>query len=143
MFGPRQRADHIYAAVIPRFIDAALRGDPLEIHGDGMQSRDFTYIDNNIDGIVAAEGAAAAKVAGRVFNLACEGQITLLAIVDLLEQALAKKLQVTFSDPREGDIRHSFADTTALHSATSYEPSIGVLEGLQRTIQWLRDADVA
>ena len=86
VFGPRQKANHVYAAVIPKFIDWAKRNETIHVHGDGTQSRDFTYIDNNIDGIVAAARCDDPRIDGGVFNLACGGNLTLLEILSEIEE---------------------------------------------------------
>ncbi len=136
VFGPRQRADHVYAAVIPRFLDAALHGKALTVHGDGQQSRDFTFVDNNVEGLILTSQAAAQEVDGRVFNLACEGRVTLLEIIDMIQEMLGRELEIDHIDPRGGDIRHSFADTTALRMAAGYQPVVELAQGLERTRDW-------
>lgn len=143
VFGPRQRPDHVYAAVIPRFLDAALAGQPLEVHGDGLQSRDFTYVSNNVDGIIAGWKALTPETAGRVLNLACEGQITLLDLIKMLEGVLGHAVNVNHIETRAGDIRHSFADTTALRSISGFSPVASVEQGLSQTLDWFKTTPFA
>lgn len=143
VFGPRQRSDHPYAAVVPKFVDAAICGEAVQIHGDGLQSRDFTYVDNNVDGILAGWDSLTAQTSGRVCNLACEGQITLLEVIGMLEDVLGHSILVEHVPARAGDIRHSFADTAALRELSNFQPRVGVREGLVATIEWFRSLDLA
>lgn len=133
VFGPRQKANHVYAAVIPKFIDWAKRGEVIEIHGDGTQSRDFTYIDNNVDGILAAARCENPAIAGGVFNLACGGNLTLLEIIGEIETLHGAPVKVKHGPNRPGDIPHSHANINALNEMTGYEPQIDVAEGIRRT----------
>ncbi len=139
VFGPRQRADHAYAAVIPLFLDAALDERPLQILGDGEQSRDFTFVLDNVEGIVAAVDADANAVAGKVFNLACEARTTLNELIGLLGSVLDRPLSTVHLPPRDGDIRHSLASTDALRTATSFSPKYSLAEGLEATAEWFVD----
>ena len=138
VFGPRQRADHVYAAVIPKFIDAALAGRAVEVHGDGEQSRDFTYVGNAIDGLEALTDPAADNVAGEVFHLACGRRVSLLEVLDELESLLGERVERNHTEPRAGDIRDSLADITKLCRMTGYEPARTVNEGLALTLDWFR-----
>ena len=133
VFGPRQKANHVYAAVIPKFIDWAKRDELIHIHGDGTQSRDFTYVDNNVDGILAAAQAPAEQVAGGVFNLACGGNLTLLDLIEQITELKGTELKLEFGPSRPGDVPHSHADISALRAATGYEPKISVSDGIRRT----------
>lgn len=137
VFGPRQRADHVYAAVIPKFIDASLRGESLQVHGDGLQSRDFTYIDNTVDGIRRVLDAGD-SVSGEVFNLACGDATTLMDLIEQLSEIRGEDVKVDFTDPRAGDVRHSLADIAKLSGAVSYTPCVSVSDGLVKTYEWFR-----
>jgi UDP-N-acetylglucosamine/UDP-N-acetyl-alpha-D-glucosaminouronate 4-epimerase len=132
VFGPRQDPASEYATVIPRFILAAREGRPLEIHGDGKQTRDFTYIDN----VVAANlGAAEAPgVAGQVFNVACGEQLSILDIAGRLEQILGRPLPRRHTSARPGDMRDTLADISRARERLGYVPTIGFAEGLRRTV---------
>lgn len=133
VFGPRQKANHVYAAVIPKFIDWAKRSEVIEIHGDGKQSRDFTYIDNNVDGILLAARCENPAIAGGVFNLACGGNLTLLQIIEEIESLRGAPVEVTHGPNRPGDIPHSHANIGALNEMTGYTPQVSVAEGIGRT----------
>lgn len=136
VFGPRQDPDSPYAAVIPSFIRSMLRGKPPAIHGDGGQSRDFTYVDNVVDGILAA-AAAPGRVSG-VYNLACGASTSLLDLTARLNTILGTALAPVHVEARPGDIRQSWADISKAQEAFEYTPVVGLDEGLARTADWLR-----
>ena len=139
VFGPKQPADHTYAAVIPAFVDAALRGRPVTVHGDGLQSRDFTYVGTVTDVIVRA-------VLGRVVsdtpvNLAFGSRITLLDVLAELEQVLGHPVARHHTEPRAGDVRHSQADRTRLLELLPGISAVPFDEGLRATVGWMRTDD--
>jgi UDP-glucose 4-epimerase len=136
VFGPRQDPASEYAAVIPRFILWALRGQPLEVHGDGTQSRDFTYIDNVVEANVLA--AAAAGVGGEVFNVGCGERVSLLAIIGHLERTLGVALERRHTPPRPGDVPHTLADVGKAKRLLGYTPVVGFAEGLDRTVAYFK-----
>jgi nucleoside-diphosphate-sugar epimerase len=137
VFGPRQDPAGAYAAVIPKFIGCALRGEALPIHGDGGQTRDFTYIDNVVDANQRA--ATASGAAGRLFNIACGGSISLLDLVDALRSLLPdQQLQVQHLPARPGDVRDSLADVSLARQILGYDPKVSVREGIARTFEWYR-----
>jgi nucleoside-diphosphate-sugar epimerase len=131
VFGPRQRPDSQYAAVIPLFMRWAREGAPLKVYGDGEQSRDFTYVTNVVRANLLA--ARVPGVSGRVFNIACGERFSLLDIVRSLEQACRRKLEVVHEPPRAGDVRHSLADVGAAREALGYASDVSFDEGLRRT----------
>lgn len=131
VFGPRQRPDAAYAAVIPLFMRAALDGTPVPINGDGTQSRDFTYVDNVVSANLLA-ATAPASVSGGVYNIACGGRFSLLDIVAELEKLSGKSLQRDHLPPRAGDIPHSEAAIEAARRDLGYEVRVGFAEGLSR-----------
>ncbi len=132
VFGPRQDPESQYAAVIARFIVAAKRGDPLEIHGDGKQTRDFTYVGNVVDANLLA--AEAAGVAGGVFNVACGERLSVLDIATRLEEVLGTSLPRRHTPPRAGDVRDTLADVSSARARLGYRPRVGFTEGLRRTV---------
>jgi len=136
VFGPRQDANSQYAAVIPRFIQWALQGQPLEIHGDGLQSRDFTYIDN----VVAANLQAAQTQlgVGQAFNVGQGETHTLLDLVANIEKSLGTKLQRSHTAARAGDVRYTQADISESKRCLGYNPGVSFEEGLARTVQFFR-----
>jgi UDP-glucose 4-epimerase len=136
VFGPRQDPQSEYAAVIARFTLAALRGEPLEIHGDGLQSRDFTYIAN----VVNANLLAATKpgIAGEVFNVGCGERYSILDIKACLEKILGKQLEAYHTPSRQGDVRHTQADTSKAEALLGHTPTVGFEEGMRRTVEYFR-----
>jgi UDP-glucose 4-epimerase len=138
VFGPRQDPESKYAAVIPRFITAALAGQPLEVHGDGLQSRDFTYVDNVVEANLLA--ARAAGIAGEAFNVACGDRFTLLDVVEAIEAALGHKVERAHEPSRAGDVRHTLADISKAMSLLSYRPLVAFDEGMKRTVAWFQNA---
>ncbi len=134
VFGPGQDPASAYAAVIPKFILSALEGAPLEIHGDGLQSRDFTFIDNAVlFNLLAAE---ARNVAGEVFNVGCGGSITILEMKQALEKVLGTGVACYHTEPRPGDVRLSRADINKAREMLGYEPKVTFEEGLRRTVDF-------
>jgi len=141
VFGPKQSPESRYAAVIPLFMRAALGGEPLEIHGDGEQSRDFTYIDN----VVAANRLSLTTpgVGGEVFNVACNERHSLLDIAAGLERLLGHPLARNHVAPRRGDVRHTQASIARITERLGFNPSVGFDDGLRRTWDWFRSTAAA
>ena len=131
VFGPKQRPDSAYAAVIPKFMNWALTGEPLVVHGDGLQGRDFTYVTNVVSANLLA--AEAEGVAGDVFNIACGSSFTLLDIAAALEKAVGHPLERQHTPARAGDVRKSQADIEPARKALGYQVLVGFEEGLART----------
>src|SRR5437763_8091994 len=142
IFGPRQDANSQYSAVMAKFITAMLRGKQPTIFGDGTQSRDFTFIDNAVSANLLACTAPVEKVCGKVFNIACGGQVTLNQMVDALNRLMGTKLPPILGSERAGDIKHSFADISLAAKAFGYKPLGGFEDGLKKTIAWYRGAAV-
>ncbi|PYM20192.1 MAG: LPS biosynthesis protein WbpP [Candidatus Rokuibacteriota bacterium] len=136
VFGPRQDPKSEYAAVIPRFIIWALSGTPLEVHGDGTQSRDFTYIDNVVDANLAAAAAPAAS--GEVFNVGCGNRVSLLDIIGRLEKILGRAVARRHTPGRAGDVPHTLADVTKARTLMHYVPQVDFDEGFRRTVDYFR-----
>jgi len=136
VFGPRQNPRSEYAAVIPKFVQLILQGDPLIIYGDGGQTRDFTYVDN----VVAANLRACecGEVGGRVFNVATGRGTSLLDLVRTLETILNKRATLVFQPARIGDVEHSYAAIDEAQRALGYEPSVGLVDGLRSTVRAMR-----
>lgn len=134
VFGPRQDPRSEYAAVIPRFILAALRGEPLEIHGDGLQSRDFTYVENVVEANLRA--ATQPGIAGEVFNVGCGQRYSVLDVKAHLERILGRSLPARHTPPRKGDVRHTQADMSKAEAALGYRPRVSFAEGLRRTVEF-------
>jgi UDP-N-acetylglucosamine/UDP-N-acetyl-alpha-D-glucosaminouronate 4-epimerase len=137
VFGPRQDPRSQYAAVIPNFVAAMIRGESPLIHGDGEQSRDFTYVRNVVDANLLA--AEAAGIAGRVYNVACGESVTLNQLFSELTELLGSDCPPVYGPPRSGDVRHSLADIAAARRELGYEPAVSLREGLGRTVEHLRE----
>jgi nucleoside-diphosphate-sugar epimerase len=136
VFGPRQDPASEYAAVIPRFILWALRGESVEVHGDGGQSRDFTYVDNVVDANLAA--ARAPQASGEVFNVGCGSRVSLLDIIERLEKIFARPIGRRHTPPRAGDVAHTQADIEKARKLMSYVPMVDFDEGFRRTVDYFR-----
>jgi UDP-glucose 4-epimerase len=136
VFGPRQDETSPYAAVIPLFAAAMLRGNAPVIYGDGTQSRDFTYIDNVVHGNLLA--ARAPGVSGQMMNLANGDRITLLDLVDKLNHLLGTNFAPVHEPPRVGDIKHSRAAIDRARSLLGFAPVVDFDTGLARTMEWYR-----
>ena len=141
VFGPYQDPASEYAAVIPKFITAMLRGKPPTVYGDGHQSRDFTYVSNVVHANLLA--ATAPGVAGRVLNIACGQRYTLLDLIAILNEILDTHITPVHTAPRPGDVRHSLADITAAQEALGYQAKVDFHEGLRRTVGWYRGQTIA
>jgi len=123
--------------VIPLFIDLLRRGQPPTVHGDGLQSRDFTYVGDVVHANVLAAEAQAERCSGKVLNVAGGTEVTLLAIIDALKGHLGVDVEPVHTDPRVGDVRHTCADLRSAWAALRYEPAVDLAEGLRRTVDWL------
>ncbi|PYN81520.1 MAG: LPS biosynthesis protein WbpP [Candidatus Rokuibacteriota bacterium] len=138
VFGPRQDPKSEYAAVIPRFILWGLRDRPLEVHGDGAQSRDFTYIDNVVEANLLA--ARAPGVRSEVFNVGCGSRVSLLEIVAKLEAVLGRPLERRHTPPRPGDVLHTLADVAKAKRLLGYAPLVEFDEGFRRTVEYFKSS---
>jgi UDP-glucose 4-epimerase len=137
VFGPRQDPESPYSAVIPLFVSRILTGQRPIIYGDGLQSRDFTYVANVVHGnLLAAERP---NIGGRVINVADGAQTTLLQLLTLLSQMLGRPIEPDFQPARVGDVRESLADITLARRLLGYEPKVRLEEGIQRTIAYYRE----
>lgn len=135
VYGPRQRPDSPYATVVPLFIQALFDGGPVTVHGDGRQSRDFTYIDDVVRANLAAATAAGSACSGRQYNVAGGARHSLLDVLDILAEAIGTPPLPTFTEPRAGDVRHTWADIGAARRDLGYAPRVGLHEGLVRTVR--------
>jgi UDP-glucose 4-epimerase len=138
VFGPLQPAGHAYAAVVPAFVDAALAGRPLPVHGDGKQSRDFTYVGTVVE--VLADAVRRRVVSEEPVNLAFGTRTDLLEVIDLLSDIVGRPLDIDHVEPRAGDVRHSQADNTLLLDLFPDIEPIDLRDGLQQTVDWFRRA---
>ena len=136
VYGPGQSAGHAYAAVIPKFLDAALSGRPLEIQGDGTQSRDFTYVDT-VCAVIHQAVSTQAQSTDPV-NLAYGTNTTLLSLIDLMEQQIGQPLVKHFGEPRVGDVKASQADGSRVRTMFPQVEPIPLEDGLRGTLRWFR-----
>jgi len=136
VFGPRQSPFSQYAAAIPRFVMAIDAGEPVEIYGDGEQSRDFTYVGNVVDATIRAGEAEGAS--GEIFNVAAGAPASVNEVADTIGAILGKPVERTHLPARAGDIRDSWADLSKTRAALAYVPAVGLEEGLRLTVDSLR-----
>lgn len=139
VFGPGQDAASQYSAVIPIFISRILNGNAPVVFGDGEQSRDFTYIDNVVDANMLA--AAAEGVSGKVFSIACGERISLNNMIGLIGGFLDAAVRPEYAEPRQGDVKHSFADISKAASLLGYKPRVSFERGLKMTLDWYNGRD--
>lgn len=137
VFGPLQRADHAYAAVVPAFVSRALTGQPLVVHGDGQQTRDFTFVGSVV--AVLAEAVLRRVTSPEPVNLAFGGRSSLLELIGHLESVLGQPLGVEHVDARQGDVRDSQADQRHLRALFPDAEPVSLDEGLRQTVAWFRD----
>jgi UDP-N-acetylglucosamine/UDP-N-acetyl-alpha-D-glucosaminouronate 4-epimerase len=138
IFGPRQDPSSPYSGVLAKFITQMLAGKQPTIFGDGWQSRDFTYIDNAVEANLLACKAPAAKVAGKVFNVATARRVTLNETFTLLQGLTSYPGVAAFAEERGGDIKHSLADISAAEAHLGYKPKVNFEDGLRKTVEWYR-----
>lgn len=136
VFGPRQSAGHAYAAVIPRFVDAALAGEPLTVEGDGKQTRDFTYV-GSVAAVIA--DALQRRVTSELpVNVAFGSRTSLLELIAELEGLFDRSLDVEYVEPRAGDVHDSQADTSLLNELFPIVQPMALHDGLRATVDWFR-----
>ncbi len=137
VFGPGQDPQSQYAAVIPNFITAVLEDRRPVVHGDGEQSRDFTYVDNAVDANLLA--ASAPGAAGKAFNVACGERTSLNEVIARLATLAGREVEAVNTDPRPGDVGHSLADISHAREILGYEPAVDFEEGLRRTYAYYEE----
>jgi UDP-glucose 4-epimerase len=138
VFGPLQAANHAYAAVVPAFVAAALKGEPLPLNGDGTQTRDFTFVSTVTDVLIAALRRRVAH--DTAVNLAFGSRVSLLELVTALEAVVGRSLPLKHSEPRPGDVAHSQADQGLLRSLFPDVVPVGLAEGLKQVTAWFQSA---
>ncbi|HJX62998.1 MAG TPA: SDR family oxidoreductase [Polyangia bacterium] len=136
VFGPRQDPNSQYAAVIPRFITAALEGRSPTVYGDGEQSRDFCFIDNVVEANLRAADAEGAS--GKLFNIACGTGTSLNRVLALLGEALGRPVVARYEPGRAGDVRHSLADISQAKTVLGYTAAVNFVAGLGKTLAWFQ-----
>jgi UDP-glucose 4-epimerase len=136
IFGPRQDPESQYAAVIPRFITSLIHGKAPVVYGDGLQSRDFTFVENVVNANLLA--AEANGIAGHAYNVACGGRYTLLELLAKTKEVLGSDIEAIHEAARAGDVRDSQASIEAAQEAFGYRVTVDFAEGLKKTIEWYR-----
>jgi UDP-glucose 4-epimerase len=136
IFGPRQDAGSPYSGVIALFTKIMMEGRVPRIDGDGLQSRDFTFVGNAVQAVMKAADAPAAV--GQVYNVGTGSSITVVELVQYLNDILGTSIKPTYGPPRAGDVRHSQADISLARRDLGYEPNVSFPEGLRRTVEWYR-----
>ncbi|MDY6845022.1 MAG: SDR family oxidoreductase [Thermodesulfobacteriota bacterium] len=138
VFGPRQSVESEYAVVIPKFIQQALLGEPLEVHGDGEQTRDFSYVANVVKANLLA--AKTSGIRGKVFNIACGERHSVLKVGKTVGEILKKEISYNYTPARKGDVKHTLADITQARDLLEYTVVVGFEEGMKRTIEYFEKA---
>ena len=138
VFGPYQDPTSHYSGVLAIFCRRMLSGEPITIHGDGEQSRDFTYIENVVNGNLLAADAPAEKVSGQMMNLATGSRATLNETFAILQEITGYHLKPEYTASRAGDVRESLADISIARKLLGYEPKVEFREGLRRTVEWYK-----
>ncbi len=141
VFGPRQDPTSAYSGVISVFATALLENRPPTIYGDGTQTRDFTYVANVVDGVLRACEAPAAS--GEVINVATGGRISLNQLFEEMRKMVGGTVSPIYAEGRKGDVRDSQADITKARDLLGYEPIVSFEEGLKKTVDWYRAAEIA
>ncbi len=137
IYGPYQDPASEYAAVIPKFILAMLKGEAPVIYGDGEQSRDFTYIDNAVAAnLLACKSERVGR--GEVINVACGERFTLNRLLELLNEIMALEVEPDYAEARAGDVKHSLADINRAEKLLGYRVEVDFRKGLERTVEWFR-----
>ncbi|MCQ6559712.1 SDR family oxidoreductase [Paenibacillus mendelii] len=139
VFGPRQDPNAEYAAVIPKFIASIMMNIPPTIHGDGLKSRDFTYVDNVVTANLLA--ASAPRVQGESINIGCGKRITLNEVAEKIGMMLNNPLLPVYDEEPKGDVKHSLADIRYAEELIDYKPHIDFQEGLKKTVEWFSSAN--
>ncbi len=135
VFGPRQDPRSQYAAVVPLFISSIAAGEPVTIHGDGEQSRDFTYVSNVVTANLAAADAADAN--GRIFNIAAGSPESVNTLAETVGRLLGRPIEISYAEPRPGDIKDSWADVDRARETLGWRPTVGFEDGLELTVEAL------
>ncbi|MBI5574320.1 MAG: SDR family oxidoreductase [Elusimicrobia bacterium] len=137
VFGPRQDPESKYAVVVPIFIYCGLKNKPFEVHSDGKQSRDFTYIDNVVSANILA--LTARNVSGKIFNIACNEKHSILEIANTVSKILKIKPRFIYKPKRAGDVRHTLADITLAKKFLGYKPLVNFEDGMKKTVEYFRE----
>ncbi|TSC70877.1 MAG: UDP-glucose 4-epimerase [Parcubacteria group bacterium Gr01-1014_46] len=138
VFGPNQDPESVYSAVIPLFIKKIMRNESPVIFGDGTTSRDFTFVENNVDANIRA-CVAPSIVSGEVINIACGYEISLNELVQKINKEFGTNIKPIYKDERVGDVKHSLADITKAEKLLGYKPIVNFDDGLRKTIEFYKN----
>ena len=141
IFGPRQNPDNPYAAVIPIFCKAFINDVRPIINGDGLTSRDFTFVDNAVKANELALFTESKEAVNQIYNVACGDQVTLNQMVSALQKITGKNIEPNYGEERNGDVRHSRADISKITKRLGYQPVVLFEEGLRHVYQWYKEND--
>src|SRR5262245_58007145 len=136
LYGPRQDSQGEYGGVVARFIHSLLSGRVPTVHGDGKQSRDFTYVSDAVEAVRLA--CTAPKAEGEAFNVGTGSRVTVSGLLNLMGALLEREVTPTYVDPRPADIRHSLAEVTKAQEVLGYRPRVNIQQGLVKTLAWYR-----
>ena len=139
VFGPRQKPDGPYAAVIPLFMDAMLKNEAPKINGDGEQSRDFTFVVNAVEANIRGMFSKVEGATGKVYNIAFGERRTVNQLFSILKELSKSDIEAIHCDPRPGDVRHSLADISQANALLGYQPQHDIDQGLQVTFEWFKN----
>lgn len=134
VFGPNQDPTSQYSAVIPKFIKAIINDQRPIIYGDGLQSRDFTFVANNVEANILA--CFTPGIAGEVFNIACGEKFTILDLINKINTILGKNIEPIFESEQKGDVKHSLASISKIENMMGYKPKFNFFSGLDKTIEF-------
>lgn len=138
IFGPRQDPNGAYAAVIPLFIDAVLKGKPPRINGDGGQTRDFTFVENCVEANIRAALTANPEAVNQVYNIAVGDRTSLNDLFQILKEEAGSQVVPEYGPDRAGDIRDSLADISKARRLLGYNPQVTIRDGLKQTLDWFK-----
>ncbi|MBN2478080.1 SDR family oxidoreductase [Candidatus Micrarchaeota archaeon] len=136
VFGPRQDHSSEYSGVISKFVDLMMHGERPVVYGDGKQTRDFVYVGDVVEANMLAMKEN--KAAGLSFNVATGKQVSLLHLIELINEILGTDLKPQFENAKQGDIKFSYADITKAKELLGFEANVGIREGLEKTIEWMK-----
>lgn len=139
VFGKYQDPSSPYSAVIPLFVSGLLKGKQVTILGDGEQTRDFVFVDNVVRANIKAATQSKTEASGYSFNIGCGKRISINELYEIIAKELHSNLKPVYASPRPGDVRDSEADISAARKAFGYEPTIDIIEGLKKYIEWYRE----
>jgi UDP-N-acetylglucosamine 4-epimerase len=140
IYGPNQSPEGAYAAAIPLFMKALLRNQSPIIFGDGLQTRDFTYVENAVQANIKAMLCDDTSAYGQIFNIACGERTSILDMFNILKKYTGANVEPIFKEERKGDVRNSLADISKAQKLLEYQPKVFFDEGLKNTLQWFQNS---